>query len=182
MLADGVWSVVTPVPTGYREFCFVVDGRFTVSTKHPTTADGTCNWRTVYGPPSAGASPHTQRPGAAQLARFLTFSEAVAESVRHIFIAAPRAAVRAHRAGSPPGRRGGDQPRPRVSSRWPATTGGSAARDVESHRAGRAGGHREPRAKDRPGAWLDRPLRVVLLSVAAYAVFALGYVLSHHFR
>ncbi len=42
---------MTVVPSGYREFCYIVDGKFQVSTRHPTNAEGSCNWRTVYGPP-----------------------------------------------------------------------------------------------------------------------------------
>lgn len=45
-----VWSVVTGVSTGYHEFRFVVDKSLRVSTRHPITASGTCNWRTILGP------------------------------------------------------------------------------------------------------------------------------------
>ncbi|KAA8493853.1 hypothetical protein FVE85_4990 [Porphyridium purpureum] len=46
----GHWCVITPVPTGYHEYCFEVDGRKMVSTRHPLCNDGHCNWRTIYGP------------------------------------------------------------------------------------------------------------------------------------
>lgn len=49
-----VWTVVTGVSTGYHEFRFVVDKCVRVSTRHPTTASGTSNWRTILG--SARAS------------------------------------------------------------------------------------------------------------------------------
>lgn len=49
--ATPVWSVITIVPAGYREFCYVVDGQRTLSRRHPTTTDGSANWRTVHGPP-----------------------------------------------------------------------------------------------------------------------------------
>lgn len=45
-----VWTVVTAVSTGYHEFRFIMDGRICVSTRHPTTASGSCNWRTILGP------------------------------------------------------------------------------------------------------------------------------------
>lgn len=44
------WSVITPVPIGYHEFCFVTDSHMTVSRRHPMTPDGNRNWRTVRGP------------------------------------------------------------------------------------------------------------------------------------
>lgn len=47
-----IWSIITIVPTGYREFCYIVDGQYMVSRKHPTNPEGTRNWRKVYGPPS----------------------------------------------------------------------------------------------------------------------------------
>lgn len=49
---EGLWSVITIVPCGYREFCYIVDGELTISRRHPTTADGTRNWRNVHGPPA----------------------------------------------------------------------------------------------------------------------------------
>lgn len=50
---NGIWSTVVLVPTGLREFCYLVDGRYQVSRRHPTNAQGTANWRTVHGPPAA---------------------------------------------------------------------------------------------------------------------------------
>lgn len=41
------------VPSGYREFCYVVDGIYHVSKRHPSNSDSTCNWRVVNGPPSS---------------------------------------------------------------------------------------------------------------------------------
>lgn len=58
--AERVWSVITVTPSGYREFCYVADGRLTVSSKHPTNIEGTRNWRLVYGPP-AGRRPQVER-------------------------------------------------------------------------------------------------------------------------
>jgi hypothetical protein len=86
ILIAGVWSVVTVVPSGYREFCYNVDGEFTVSRKHPTNVDGTYNWRTVYGPPARTA------PLVPQSHWFVRFSESMAESVHGVI--APRAWTR----------------------------------------------------------------------------------------
>lgn len=44
------WSVITTVPTGYREFQFVVDGVPLTSTRHPTARGDNVNWRNVLGP------------------------------------------------------------------------------------------------------------------------------------
>uniref|UniRef100_A0A7S1XD93 AMP-activated protein kinase glycogen-binding domain-containing protein n=1 Tax=Compsopogon caeruleus TaxID=31354 RepID=A0A7S1XD93_9RHOD len=46
-----VWAVITLVPAGYHEFCYIVNGEHRVSTGHPLTADESCNWRYVKGPP-----------------------------------------------------------------------------------------------------------------------------------
>lgn len=46
-----VWSLITLVPAGYHEFCFLVDSDHRVSSGHPLTADESCNWRYVKGPP-----------------------------------------------------------------------------------------------------------------------------------
>lgn len=51
--------MITPVPVGYCEFCYIVDGRVTVSQKHPTTKDKSRNWRNVYGPPLKPRPPLT---------------------------------------------------------------------------------------------------------------------------
>lgn len=51
--ADGMWSVIVTVPTGRREFCYFVDGRYAVSRRHPTNAEKSANWRTVNGPPES---------------------------------------------------------------------------------------------------------------------------------
>jgi len=50
----GMWSVVTPVPTGTHEFKFVVDGEWRHSTRHPTVGDDEetmNNIRVIRGPP-----------------------------------------------------------------------------------------------------------------------------------
>jgi len=49
---DGLWTVITQVPLGYREFCFILDGTWTISSRHPCTADNSSNWRMVHGPPA----------------------------------------------------------------------------------------------------------------------------------
>ena len=46
-----VWSIITIVPVGYREFYYLVDGILKVSTKHPLNSAKSANWRTVKGPP-----------------------------------------------------------------------------------------------------------------------------------
>jgi len=53
MFIEGIWSVITVVPSGYREFCYIVDGIYHVSKRHPSNSDSTCNWRVVNGPPSS---------------------------------------------------------------------------------------------------------------------------------
>ncbi len=56
--AAGVWCVVTVVPAGYREFCYLVDGVHRVSRRHPRNADASANWRTVNGPPGSCGAAH----------------------------------------------------------------------------------------------------------------------------
>lgn len=48
---ENIWSVITTVPTGYREFCYLADNKPVISHKHPTNPQRTLNWRRVYGPP-----------------------------------------------------------------------------------------------------------------------------------
>lgn len=45
-----LWSCVVIVPTGHREFYFVVDGNSVLSSKHPISTCGTRNWRNIHGP------------------------------------------------------------------------------------------------------------------------------------
>lgn len=45
--------MITVVPSGYREFCYIVDGIYHVSKRHPSNSDSTCNWRIVNGPPTS---------------------------------------------------------------------------------------------------------------------------------
>lgn len=45
-----LWSCVAVVPTGHREFYYVVDGNCVVSTRHPVSVCRTKNWRNVHGP------------------------------------------------------------------------------------------------------------------------------------
>lgn len=49
--------MITLVPAGYCEFCYIADAQMTVSQKHPTIEDGSRNWRTVCGPPSRHKQP-----------------------------------------------------------------------------------------------------------------------------
>lgn len=54
--AGGMWSVVTPVPSGTHEFKFIVDGEWKHSTRHPTVGDDEENMnniRVIRGPPQA---------------------------------------------------------------------------------------------------------------------------------
>lgn len=66
MLDEKLWCVITPIPVGYTEFCYIVDDIVTVSNKHPTTTDGSRNWRHIYGPPSTRSS----NAGSAKLSVF----------------------------------------------------------------------------------------------------------------
>lgn len=45
-----LWSCVAMIPTGHREFYFVVDDSCALSTRHPVSVCGTKNWRNVLGP------------------------------------------------------------------------------------------------------------------------------------
>jgi hypothetical protein len=128
-----VWSVITVVPSGYREFCYNVDGGFTVSRKHPTNAEGTCNWRTVYGPPPRAA------PADQPMQWFIQFSEAVAESM--LALIAPTKITR---------RRGAD-----------------------------AEAHAKSTVKE-TRAWVDRPLKVAVISVSLYAAVTIAWLVWKH--
>lgn len=72
------------MPTGYRQFFYMVDGSFMLSTKHPTNADGTRNWRTVYGPPRSLRNRISTAHGT-KLERAL---DSLSESIRNFFLAA----------------------------------------------------------------------------------------------
>lgn len=58
----GMWSVVTPVPSGTHEFKFVVDGEWKHSTRHPTVGESVetmNNIRVIKGPPPKNANKKT---------------------------------------------------------------------------------------------------------------------------
>lgn len=62
----GMWSVVTPVPTGTHEFKFVVDGEWRHSTRHPTVGDDEetmNNIRVIRGPPKQNQQQQQQGGG-----------------------------------------------------------------------------------------------------------------------
>jgi len=64
-----MWVVITPVPVGYHEFCFEVDGEFCISSQHPISADGSSNWRTIHGPGGVASSRGTATSSAASSPR-----------------------------------------------------------------------------------------------------------------
>mmetsp|Transcript_16347 Transcript_16347/g.35493 ORF Transcript_16347/g.35493 Transcript_16347/m.35493 type:complete len:446 (+) Transcript_16347:177-1514(+) len=78
----GCWSVITPVPLGYHEYCFELDGKFCVSSKHPTNSDGTCNWRNIYGPDRPDKSPAATRSGWWWTPRTDAFARDLAHALR----------------------------------------------------------------------------------------------------
>lgn len=43
--------MITPVPLGYHEFCYLINGTLIVSRRHPITSSGDSNWRIIRGPP-----------------------------------------------------------------------------------------------------------------------------------
>eukprot|EP00177_Eucheuma_denticulatum_P006011 GFKZ01010961.1.p1 GENE.GFKZ01010961.1~~GFKZ01010961.1.p1 ORF type:complete len:145 (+),score=7.74 GFKZ01010961.1:528-962(+) len=55
-----IWSVITTVPSGHRQFCYLVDGTPVISPKHPTNPQGSLNWRKVRGPPARPRPPIQQ--------------------------------------------------------------------------------------------------------------------------
>jgi hypothetical protein len=171
---------VTLVPSGYREFCYIVDGVITVSSKHPTNPNGSCNWRTVYGPPMDQVKrDNTANYTPSRLQWFMEFSEAVAESIGHLVPvpgqgAAPRQKkhefdirVGVDGDGHAPGRAVKESKIRRVGD----TDVESSAKWLDQ------GGHL---GKGRRTTWIDKPLRVLLSGIALYAFFALGYVGWQH--
>lgn len=72
-LDEKLWCVITPVPVGYTEFCYIVDDVVTVSNKHPTTTDGSRNWRHIHGPPLRSRS--------AASAKLLSLQQRVSKSM-----------------------------------------------------------------------------------------------------
>ncbi|KAI0562299.1 hypothetical protein FGB62_62g235 [Gracilaria domingensis] len=83
-VVDCVWSVITVVPNGYREFFYMVDGTTMLSTKHPTNAQGTRNWRTVYGPPRRGRN----RASSLHRTPFERAMDSLSDSLRKFLLAA----------------------------------------------------------------------------------------------
>lgn len=77
--------MITIVPCGYREFVYVVDGEYTLSQRHPTNAEGTCNWRTVHGPPSPPETDADRRLPEARH-RLLRFADAAADHLRSFIL------------------------------------------------------------------------------------------------
>lgn len=135
------------VPSGYREFCYNVDGEFTVSHKHPTNADGSCNWRTVYGPPSA-ANKRDVAVDEEDMHWFVEFSMNVSESIHRLFLLRFFELYRARRRGYANVRR---------------HSGGLEFGDIEAmHGTG----------SDRivkQSSYLDRPLQCGLCAISIYA-------------
>jgi hypothetical protein len=156
-----------------------VDGEFTVSLKHPTNPDGSCNWRTVYGPPLDQLKP---KSGPSALHWFLQFSEAVAESIRHLLMAPGEVGAKCGPGERAPDRRSAfsgtvnsEGAKHRTTAKDLCTSLGA---DVESY--SKWLDNPDHFRKSRPTSWLDRPLRIILFSIFAYAVLALGYVGWHH--
>lgn len=82
-----VWSVITPVPSGYCEFCYIADGHVTISRKHPTTSDCSRNWRNVYGPPSTAAKAAWKESFHVRLHRSM---DRLADKVRDFLVQEPK--------------------------------------------------------------------------------------------
>jgi hypothetical protein len=168
---------VTLVPSGYREFCYVVDGAITVSSKHPTNPDGSCNWRTVYGPPMDQIK-RQQASAPSRLQWFIDFSEAVADSIRHLVVvpgqAAPRHGTNAFGTGVGPDASGHVPGRDVKESKLRS----SSDADVES--SAKWLDHGEHLGKARRTSWIDKPLRILLSAIVLYAFFTLSYVGWHH--
>lgn len=163
--AAGVWSIVTIVPSGYREFCYKVDGRFAVSKKHPTNIDGSCNWRTVYGPPAGPG-----RTGASKPVQhwFVEFAVNIADSMQRI------TPIRLqYDASEDFDREEEGVPLLRGSRRSSQRMSGSYYDDVEGANTRRVPGATR---RKQTASWLDRPLRVAIISVAMYASVTVVYV------
>lgn len=165
-----MWSVVTIVPGGYREFCYNVDGKFAVSKKHPTNSDGSCNWRTVYGPPSGRHRPRDRRD---KQHWFVELAVNIADAMQRIL---PLQLNYDQSDDSscddevaPLLRRG------RRSSRGLAVP---HLADVEeaNTRVREFGATR----RKLNASWLDRPLQIAICSVAAYATITLLYVVWNY--
>lgn len=76
--AEHMWSTITLVPIGFREFYYLCDGRPLVSHKHPTNAQRTANWRRIYGPP---ARRHRPQPPSTPV-RIFRCMDALADAIR----------------------------------------------------------------------------------------------------
>lgn len=112
---DRFWSVITPTPIGYREFCYSADERMTISHKHPTTSDGARNWRTVCGPPP----PARNQKRAFETRLHLTM-ERLADNLRAFLIptTVPKAANKRRKLNKSFSEPGTDD----VESAWPPIT------------------------------------------------------------
>lgn len=163
--AAGVWSVVTIVPSGYREFCYNVDGRFAVSKKHPTNNDGSCNWRTVYGPPEGVIGPEDTK---APQHWFVEFAINVADSIQRITPLPLR-----YDSSDDSDRDGEDVPLLRRSRRGSMRGHGNSFADVEGANTRRVSGLTR---KQQKATWLDKPLRIAIIIVTIYATVTLVYV------
>jgi hypothetical protein len=158
--------VVTVVPSGYREFCYNLDGEFAVSKKHPTNSDGSCNWRTVYGPQQS--RPDRSRAGENGHNWFVDLAVTIADSMQRI--------VPLHQDSDPDDERchtrGSTRRCGRSDTRWAS---GSNFADVEVA----AGLGMDVRSSKRKpgGTWIDRPLRLTVTFVAVYAAGTVVYVL-----
>lgn len=167
--AAGVWSVVTIVPSGYREFCYNVDGRFAVSKKHPTNNDGSCNWRTVYGPPAASTGPEEIK---STHHWFVEFAVNIADSIQRI------SPLPLHYESSDDSDREGEAaPLLRRSGRSSKRNHGSYYADVEVASARRLP---RPMRKKQNATWLDKPLRISITIITIYATITLVYIVSKY--
>lgn len=54
MEEENLWSCIAILPTGHRQFYFLVDGKPRLSSRHPVSPCGTKNWRNVHGPRQCG--------------------------------------------------------------------------------------------------------------------------------
>lgn len=155
------WSIITTVPLGYQEFCFKVDGSFTVSGKHPTTPDGSCNWRTIYGPRQA-----VSKTSKKSIHWFVSFAESVADFMTQLLL--PRVAARSH------------QQRPKPESH--ANPGRSERPQHLKNKSYDQKATSLKRMNRAWSSWADRLVKTAFLSVGLYATATVAYIVVQFIR
>mmetsp|Transcript_464 Transcript_464/g.838 ORF Transcript_464/g.838 Transcript_464/m.838 type:complete len:188 (-) Transcript_464:399-962(-) len=87
---QGVWSKIVKIPSGYHEYCFVVNGQPVVSSAHPVASSRTVNWRTIAAPKThlkrIMMARNTNRQSASLLYRLQTRLQRMAEAFRRLFV------------------------------------------------------------------------------------------------